>query len=97
MYDKITVGETVKFTAQITNLKNQLTDPVGIMFKIKNPIGVSTTYLYGTDAQILKDSVGKYSIDLILDVVGTYKIRWETVSPNVSIEENTIIAEKTIY
>ena len=97
MYDKITVGETVKFTANISNLKNKLEDPVGIMFKIKDPLGVLTTYLYGTDAQLLKDSLGKYTIDLILPIAGKYKIRWETTAPNISIEENTIIAEASIF
>ena len=93
MYDKITAGETVKFSANITNLKNKAEDPVGIKFVIKTPANVVTTYQYGTDPQLLKDSLGKYTIDLILSLPGTYRIRWETAAPNVSIEENTIIAE----
>ena len=93
MYDKITAGETVKFTAHISNLKNKLIDPTGVIFKIQDPDGDIRTFVYGTDASLMRDSLGVFSIDLILYTAGKHLIRWETTSPNVAIEEEEIIAE----
>lgn len=97
MYDKITVGETIKFTSTITNLKNKAEDPTGVIFTIYDPNGNARAYIYGTDAELVRDNVGRFSIDLILSIVGTYKVRWETTSPNISIEEESIVATAKLF
>lgn len=88
---KITSGETVKFSTIVSNLETALVDPAGgIKFLIKSPAGITSTYIYGTNIELTKDSVGKYSINLILSTVGVYKYRWETGTPSVAIKEDTI-------
>lgn len=74
-------GEVVKLRAEFRTPKtavpaSTLLDPITVSLTIRQPGGVSTTYLYG-DSAIVKDATGKYSFDLSLDVDGTYHWRWE--------------------
>lgn len=88
---KTIVNETVKFSTIVTDANSAIVDPTnGIKFLIKNPSGIVSTYVYGTAIELLKDSVGKYSINLALPLVGVYKYRWETATPAVSIEEGSL-------
>jgi hypothetical protein len=88
---KVTVGETVKFSTIVSNMDSTIVDPAfGIKFMIKNPAGFITTYVYGVDSELIKDFVGKYSINLTLPTIGVHKYRWETGTPAVSIKEDSI-------
>lgn len=59
-YDK---GDIVTLTATITNASNVATDPTTLTFKIKaGPNGSVTTYVYGTNAELVKSSTGVYYV-----------------------------------
>src|SRR5690606_6658159 len=56
-YDK---GDRVQFTAAFTNLAGAAADPTTVRFKVKRPDLTETTWVYGTDAQVVRDGVGAY-------------------------------------
>jgi ferredoxin-NADP reductase len=39
-------------------------DPTTVRFSVRDPNGTVTTYLYGTDVQIVKSSTGNYYVDV---------------------------------
>lgn len=56
------VGQTIKLSANI-QVAAVDTDPGALVFQIRaGHNGAVTTYTYGTDAQLVKDSVGDYYV-----------------------------------
>ena len=73
VYDK---GDLVRLPANFKNAVGADTDPTGVTFAFTTPAGVITTYVYLTDAQLVKDSVGNYHVDLTVNEAGMYYYRW---------------------
>lgn len=50
-------------------------DPTTVTAKVKDPRGVITNYVV-TAGQIVKDAVGKYSLDIEPDLQGVWSYTW---------------------
>jgi len=72
VYDK---NDKVRLTARFT-VSGVLTDPTTVTLKIRNLLGVTSTYTYAL-AQITKSAVGVYYKDISLDRSGEWFYRWE--------------------
>jgi hypothetical protein len=72
MSNRYAVGALVKVAAVFRNpATNGLLDPTGVQFKFKHPVlGIVTTYVYGTDAQLVRDSQGMYHVTISADAAG---------------------------
>lgn len=62
---------------QVVKLKVTFTlggviDPTTVTFKIIDPAGHTTTYVYGTDSQLVRDSEGVYYVIWTLSLSGGY-------------------------
>lgn len=74
------IGDTVKvytstpFTDQETG---SAFDPDTVNFKIKTPSGTTTTYVHGTDAEVIQSSTGDYYMLVRPDAAGTWRYRIE--------------------
>ena len=53
------------------------TDPTTVILKYKSPGGTVTTWTFGVDTQVVKDSVGNYRADINANAGGTWYFRWE--------------------
>lgn len=73
-YDKL---DSVRVGANFKNNSGVLTDPTTIVLKVKTPDNVITTYTYGSDAEIIKSSTGKFYADLDISQIGIHFYRWE--------------------
>ena len=73
-YDK---QDSVRVTARFYNSSDVLTDPSGVLCKIKKPDGSVSTYVYGTDAALVKQGTGIYYLDVDIDQVGIFIYRFE--------------------
>lgn len=51
-----------------------LADPTTLIVTVTRPTGSSTTYAYGTDIEVVRDSVGVFHIDVTLDAMGQWTI-----------------------
>lgn len=71
------IGDTASVRATFTNLAGAVADPTIITFRAKSPAGVTTSYVYATDAEVVKESTGVYRLDLPCLLAGTYWVRWE--------------------
>ena len=80
-------GDTIRFQVTFT-VGSTNTDPsTSVTFRIKNPNGVVTSYIYGTDADLITSATGIYYINLALTLTGEYNFRWEgagSTAPGVS-------------
>lgn len=93
-YDK---GDLVRVTGTFTNASDAATDPTTVTCKVKTPAGVTTTYLYGTDAALVKDSTGVYHLDITASTSGQWWYRWEGTGAVEQADEDTFIIEPSAF
>lgn len=70
------LGDLVRAVAIFKDADNVLTDPSAVRFKVKDPAGAIVTYVYGTDAQLVRDSAGNYHVDIDADAAGFWYYRF---------------------
>lgn len=68
------VGQVVRVSVTLHTLPdNALADPSTLVLKILHPDGVTVdTYTYNTDPQPIRDSIGAYHADILVDQVGKW-------------------------
>lgn len=70
-------GDAVRLSAAFT-VVGVATDPTIVRVKYLPPSpSVQATKIYGTDVEVVKDSVGNYHIDIEPTVAGSWLFRWE--------------------
>lgn len=70
-------GNAPRFTVTFTNDEGVKVDPDEVTFLVEQPDASVTAYVYGTDAEVVKDETGVYYIDITLDVGQFWFWRWE--------------------
>jgi uncharacterized protein YfaS (alpha-2-macroglobulin family) len=81
-------GQKVRCSAAFT-VNSVATDPTTVTCKVKDPSGNTTTYVYGTDADLKKLSTGNYYIDVTTDEKGEWFFRFEGTGTCVAVEESS--------
>lgn len=74
--DKFDKSDLVRIDVDFKNSSDTLTDPSTITFKFEDPSGTETTYVYGIDAELVKDGTGEYHADISTDESGTWSWRF---------------------
>lgn len=87
-YDK---GDLVRSAVAFTNEAGAAADPTTITFKFKvGKNGTITTYVYGVNAELVKDSVGNYHVDLAIDTDSiTYYVAFYGTGALIAADRNT--------
>lgn len=68
-YDK---GDVPKISASFTD-NGAVYDPDIVQFRVMDPEGDEVTYVYGVDAEVIRDSAGHYHMDLAaIDLSGVW-------------------------
>lgn len=80
------IGDRRKLSATITDEDGALIDPDTLIFKIKLPDGTVTTYTYGTDVELVRDSIGVFHVYWDVETAGGYWWRF-AASGNVGAAE----------
>ena len=63
------------------------TDPSVVKCFYKDPNNVVTTLTYGVDNALVKDSTGKYHVDITTTIVGNWWYRFEATGAVVAANE----------
>lgn len=72
------VGSIVNLVVAFTTSAGTPVDPSGTKtFTLTQPSGTITTYVHGTDAELVKDSTGVYYVSWTVAAAGPYE--WEIV------------------
>ena len=91
------VGDEVRLSAAFEKPANTPADPGTIVFKVKDPSGNITTYTYGSDAQLVKDSTGNYHVDVTIDEEGTWFYRFTGTGTVVAAGESFFYARESHF
>jgi hypothetical protein len=76
MPNKYEQHSLVRLQATFKNAALTLTDPTTVSIKLTLPDRSVTTYVYGTDSEVVKDSTGVFYLDLICDTAGIHKYHY---------------------
>lgn len=75
---RIYAGSTVRITGRFFDQNDDDTDPsVSIVFMLRSPLGVETSYTYGTDEELQQIDTGDYACDIRVTEGGRWLYRWE--------------------
>lgn len=88
-------GDLARFSVTFTDAAGAPTDPTTVTLRLLHPDGsTAITYVYGTDAALIRDDVGAYHADYLLDTVGYWVWRWEgTGLVQAAVEGRIVTAE----
>ena len=65
------------------------TDPTTVKCVIKAPDGTVTTYVYGTDVELVKDGAGVYHLDVVANQNKRWHYRYEGTGTCTAVEEGS--------
>jgi len=82
------IGEVVRNSFASTNLAGTAVDPGALTVNIKTPLGALTTYVYGIDLQLVKDSTGNYHVDVDAVSQGRWIVKWVATGANKGAKTN---------
>ena len=80
-------GDLVRCTGTFTNSAGTVVDPTVVLFKVKSPAGTTTTYTYGTDVEVVRDSAGVYHVDVDGNAAGQWYYRVYSTGTGQAAEE----------
>lgn len=82
------VGDRVKLSVTIRDLENDsaLIDPDALVFTMLEPDATSTSYTYGVDAEVVRDSIGIFHVNWDVTQSGNHWSRF-AASGNVGAAE----------
>lgn len=83
------VGDEVRISVVITNEDDEEANPTVTTFKFTDPSGNTTTYTYGTDDELARDSTGNFHVDITPDEPGVWYYKWQGTGAVVAAEEGS--------
>ena len=81
------VGDLVKVAVQYS-AAGLAVDPTTVTFKMKSPTPTTTTYLYGTDAELVRASAGLYYVLVSATSAGRWYVRFSSTGTYQSAVED---------
>ena len=76
------IGDVRRLSTATTNSNGDAADPAELTFTLQPPDGATVNYTYGTDAELVKDSVGNYHVDITLLQFGRYSYKFNATGAN---------------
>ena len=91
------LGDLVRATGTFTTAAGAALDPSVVKCSVITPLAVTTTYTYGTDAALVKDSAGIYHVDVNAASVGTWHYRWFSTGTGQAADEGWFVVEESEF
>jgi hypothetical protein len=90
------VGDSIRLSAVFYDEDGDAVDPTTITLKVKDLVPATTSYVYGVDAEVIKDRVGHYHADLVITGAGDgyWYFRYEGTGTAVAAEEMKFKVDK---
>ena len=82
------VGDRRKLTCEVRTEEGDLVDPTSLSFTMREPDGLVTEYLHGTDTELAEDTTGKYYVYWDCAQVGIHNWRFEASGTVQAVEES---------
>lgn len=71
------IGDLRRLSVAFKDINGAAADPTTVTFRMRKPDGTVTTYVFGTDSELVKDSVGNYHVDWTFALAGRHVWRFE--------------------
>lgn len=95
MANQYDVGDKPKITGTFKQ-DGVVGDPAAVVAKFKDPSGSTTTYTYGTDAELVRASAGVYYFYIDIDEAGFWYYRMSDNDENVATEGYFVVRQSSI-
>lgn len=79
------VGSTVRLEINFSTEDGTDVDPTTITFEMLSPSGEETSYVYGTDSELVRVNAGDYYVDFTVDESGRWHFRWTTTGSSMAL------------
>ncbi len=90
-------GDEVRCSGVFTNLSDVAIDPTAVLFEVKSPGGVTTSYTYGVDAELVKNSTGNYHVLVDGNEVGRWFYRFHSTGNGQAADEGEFVIKTTQF
>lgn len=98
---RIYPGSSRRVTGTFTDGDGVAVDPDTVTFKLRDPCGSETSYVYLTDGEVQKADTGSYYADIILTSPGRWFYRWEAADDSAvdiaAIEEGNLLVQDSKF
>ena len=89
------IGDLVTCGATFATVAGVSTDPDVVNFGMRSPDGTKTSYIYLTDAELIKDDTGDYHVDVTPLVSGTWFYEFTGVGTINATEEGKFFVRES--
>jgi hypothetical protein len=79
-------GEEIRIPLEVRDVAGVLRDPGEAVLRVKSPSGT----VVDRRAAVVRDDLGLYHADLLLDAPGVWWWRWETTAPYTGAIEDSL-------
>lgn len=87
MANNYDIGDIVRLSVEFKDQAGAFVDPGQVFVKIRDSLGVITSFQFNTNPEVIKDATGKYHIDQEATKEGVWFYRWEGKLTNKSASE----------
>ena len=92
------VNTTVRIAVNFQDDDGTDVDPSTVTFKAMSPIGTLTTYVYGTDAELIRLNTGDFYVDFVPTESGRWHYRWSSTGTGTAIAlEGTLVVQASVF
>src|SRR4051794_14834239 len=84
-------GATPRLLGAFRDLNGDLIDPGGVKVYVKDPAGVVMIKIFGTDTEVVKESTGRYHMEVEANVVGRWTYRFESTGTGKAADERDFV------
>lgn len=88
-----TIGTTARLRGTFKDQSSAPANPAGVFLRLLPPNGVIVDYEYGINAEVIRESTGVYTADILLNQEGRWRYRWEASGTNVTAAEGVLDVE----
>ncbi len=87
------IGDTRNLSVTFS-VGGSLTDPTTVTFKMKEPDGTETTYVFGTDPELTNPSTGVYTVSWPITQSGIHRYKFVATGTVEQAEQLTFLARE---
>jgi hypothetical protein len=87
----------VRLSVAFTDSDGMAVDPANVYCQVKPLSSTTTTYTYGVDDELVRDSVGNYHLDIDCNAVGNWYYAWYATGDGQAADESYIIVDSSEF
>lgn len=91
------LGSQVRCSAIFVNSDGEETDPSAVLFQQRDPEGVVTPYVFGSDVELVRSAEGRFYVLVDADNPGTWTYRFEGTGDVTAADEMTFTVAPSAF